>query len=113
MCAAKRSLILGHATVGSRSWRPKDVVIGVRCTAARLREQRAVGLIGRGVRGRDCSIRVLNEIGAGGELEIALCLVAVAGRESIHAHARNDMNLRDGMKVVLRVERHIVLLEIA
>src|SRR5579872_6945852 len=50
---------------------------------------------------------------ARGEREVALSLVAIAGRERNLAQTRGDMNLRDGMKIVLGDERKVILLEVA
>ena len=50
---------------------------------------------------------------SGEKSEVALELVAIAGRETDHADAGSDVDLWDRMDIILRVERDVVLLEVA
>lgn len=113
MRSAERSLVLRHAAVrGSDGISPK-VLIGIGRIAARLWVQRAVGLIDRSGRWGGCSIRVCVEVGARGEGEVTRRLIAVAGREPIHAYTGNDVNLQNWLDIVLGKEGYIALQEVA
>src|SRR5271156_5209328 len=50
---------------------------------------------------------------SGGEAEVTLRLIAVTGGETDHTHSGNDVDLWNGMKIVLGVKGHVVLLEVA
>src|SRR6202012_2010428 len=104
--SAKRTLVFGYVDLGGFDGSSPDVGVGIRRVAACLREERAVRLLDRRIRRRDGAIGVLNEVGAGSKSKVTRRLIAVAGGEAVDAHARNDMNLRDRMNIILRVKRY-------
>ena len=67
---------------------------------------------GRGTR-RPLLRLVCVEVRLRGEGEITRRLVAIAGGETVDAHAGNDVNTGDRMNVVLGKEGHVVLTEVS